>query len=571
MGKIKVLPSSTVQRIAAGEVVQRPASAVKELLENSLDAKAHHISLKIEQGGKKLIWVQDDGLGMDKEDAQLALQRYATSKINNFADLNLLSTLGFRGEALPSIAAVSHFSLQTKSPDDLTGTLLEAEGGKIKKVTETGTPPGTIVEVKNLFYNIPARKKFLKSDGVEYQHILRVITREALCHPEVAFKLVSNGREMLNSPSQGNCQEKIGDFWSKEFAEQLIEIKAEDSYFNLFGFISKPFYTKKKSGSQYIFVNKRPVSSRMVVSALVKGYQPIIPAQRYPHAFLFIEIDPAQIDVNIHPSKEEIKFGDEKAIYERITQAVRNCLKEADLLPEVFFSQKRTEPRVISRGAEREYVPSQKISGKKEVQEEKAEYVPLLQTEEEIKAQLKNTYLVGEGKEGFFLLDQHAIHERIIFEQLKKGWAKKDVKVQNLLMPQTLELSREEASLLKEHLQTLKDLGFTLEPFGENTFLVRSLPSIIKKTSPLTLILDILEEIKQLPGKPSLETFVDKILIVIACRSAIKAGDKLKGEEIESLLRQWRKTEYPNYCPHGRPTVVNFSWKEVEKKFSRKL
>jgi DNA mismatch repair protein MutL len=584
MGKIRIPPQDTIKRIAAGEVIERPSSVVKELIENSLDAGAKRIIITLEEGGKKLIRVQDDGEGMIREDAEVCLKRYSTSKIRKFDDLLKLSTLGFRGEALPSIASVSQFSLLTKSKKELTGTLVSAEDGKIKSITEQASPEGTIATVRNLFFHTPARKKFLKSDSAELKHILNIVTKEALAHPKVYFQLSHNGKQTINTPSRNNYLDKIIDFWGKDFGSELIPLKVENSLLSFEGLICKPFFARKKSRLQYIFVNSRAISSRLIVAACKNGYQPVVPEERYPQVFLFFKINPDEIDVNIHPSKDIIKFHKENEIFQIVSGGVRECLKNAELLPEIFFKKKHLKGRVapkISRSfylGKEDKIPIKEknikldFSGikKPSVKEKEEDYV--IGTENlSIKAQINNTYLLGEDEEGFFMLDQHAVHERILYEKLKKEIKNSKIQVQNMLLPETLELSKNEASVINEYLDILKKMGFGIEIFGDNTFIINSVPKIIKKTSPSVILLDIAEEIDNMGKTTSIEERTEKILTMVACKSAIKAGDKLKKEEIESLISQWEATDYKNWCPHGRPAVIRFSWKEIEKKFNRRV
>ncbi len=577
MGKIQIPPEDTIKRIAAGEVIERPSSVVKELIENSLDAQAKKIVIELEEGGKKLIRVKDNGEGMARDDAELCLKRHSTSKIRDFNDLLKLTTLGFRGEALPSIATVSQLSILTKSKEELTGTLVEAEDGKIKKIIEQASPEGTMVTVKNLFSHIPARKKFLKTDSVELRHILNIVTREALAHPRVFFQLSHNGKQIINTPHRDNILDKIMDFWGKDFALELIPINANNSIFQLEGFICKPFFARRKFGLQYLFVNGRAISSSLIAAACKRGYQPVIPEERHPQVFLFFTIDPKEIDVNIHPSKDIIKFPKENEIFEAISEEVRKCLKDVKLLPEIFFRKPNVKIKTLPKSytstnltQKDKNIPIEFTESTKTPVKEKEEEYVLVSEKLNIKAQINNTYLLGEDSEGFFLLDQHAVHERVLYEKLKKEMKSSSVQVQNLLIPETIELSKNETYIINENLNILQNLGFNMEAFGQNTFLVRSVPKTIKKASPSILILDIAEEIENMEKNSSIEECTEKILTLVACKSAIKAGDKLTNEEIKSLISQWENTDYHNWCPHGRPAVIRFSWKDIEKKFNRK-
>ncbi len=575
MGKIRIPPEDTIKRIAAGEVIERPVSVVKELIENSLDAEARKIVIELEEGGKKLIRIKDNGEGMARGDAEICLKRYSTSKIREFSDLAKLHTLGFRGEALPSIASISRLSILTKSKEEPIGILVEAEDGKIKTITEQASPKGTTVTVKNIFSHIPARKKFLKNDRVELRHILNAVTREALAHPKVFFQVFHNGKQLINSPARDNNLDKITDFWGKNFARELIALNIKNELFEADGFICKPFLARRKAGLQYLFVNGRPISSSLIAAACKRGYQPVIPEERQPQVFIFFTINPKEIDINVHPAKDIIKFQQEQKIFESISEGVRNCLKNTKLLPEVFFSKPTfkniSHPGTFTKGMLTAN-PVRKLeegflsNGVKENEEEYA----LILEKLNIKAQINNTYLLGEDTEGFFLLDQHAVHERILYEKLKKEMKTSAVQVQNLLIPETIELNKNEASVIAENSETLKNMGFNIEPFGQNTFIVHSVPKIIKKTSASVIILDIAEELENMEEKLSFEECTEKILTVVACKAAIKAGDKLTDEEIKSLITQWQKTDYRNWCPHGRPAVIRFSWNEIEKRFNRK-
>lgn len=578
MGKIRIPSEDTIKRIAAGEVIERPVSIVKELIENSLDAGAEKIVIELEEGGKKLVRVKDDGEGMTRDDAELCLKRYSTSKIRDFSDLLKLSTLGFRGEALPSIATVCQLSILTKSKEEPIGVLIEAEDGKIKKIVEQASPEGTTITVKNLFSHIPARKKFLKNDSVELRHILNAVTREALAHPQVFFQVFHNGKQLINSPSRDNNLDKITDFLGEKFSSELIPLHTKNAFFNLEGFICKPFFARRKSGLQYLFVNGRAISSSLIAAACKKGYQPVIPNERHPQVFLFLSIDPKEIDINIHPSKDIIKFQKEHEIFEAIAEGVRNCLKNVQLLPEIFFRTLNIKIKTFSKPytstpltGEGKNIPLDFTeSNQTPLLKEKGEDYVLISEKINIKAQINNTYLLGENADGFFLLDQHAVHERILYEKLKKEMKSSTVQVQNLLIPETIELNKQEASVINENMDIIKKMGFNIEPFGQNTFIVHSVPKIIKKTSASVIILDIAEELENMEEKPSVEECAEKILTVVACKAAVKAGDKLENEEIKSLITQWQNTDYHNWCPHGRPAMIRFSWNEIEKKFNRK-
>jgi len=574
MGKIRIPPENTIKKIAAGEVIERPASVVKELVENSLDAGAKKIIIEIEEGGKRLIRVKDDGEGMTRDDAELCLKRYSTSKIREFGDLLKLYTLGFRGEALPSIAAISQVSILTKTKEEPIGILVEAEDGKIKKISEQASPEGTAVTVKNIFSHIPARKKFLKNDRIELRHILTAVTKESLAHPQVFLQLFHNGKQLINTLSRNNELDKITDFWGKDFSRELIPLNITNELFQAGGFICKPFLARRKAGLQYIFVNGRAISSPLIAAACKKGYQPVIPEERQPQAFLFFKIDPKETDVNVHPTKDIIKFHKEREIFEYIEQGIRACLKNAKLLPEIFFSKPTlkniTPSKIFKDGKPSEKTQNIPLDFKKPhtIKEKEAEYT-LVSEKLNIKAQLNNTYLLGEDEEGFFLLDQHAAHERIIYEKLKKEMEKSDAQIQNLLIPQTIELNKDEASVITENLENLEKIGFKIEPFGQNTFIVHSVPKIVKKPSASVVILDIAEELENADKKLSVAERAEKILTTVACKAAIKAGDKLTNEEINSLIKQWENTDYYNWCPHGRPAVIRFTWNEIEKRFNR--
>ena len=575
MGKIKVLPDKVAIRIAAGEIVERPASVVKELLENSLDAGSSSIKVEIEKGGKTLICVSDNGYGISPEDVKFIGERHATSKIIFFEDIQNISTLGFRGEALASISSVSQFRLTSAAQGENEGTELSIQGGGGKSLKNIGFPRGTTVEVKNLFFNVPARKKFLKTDTTELSHIHKIFTREVLVHPEISFSLWQNKKEIIKTVKSPDYLQRISRVLGKDLAGELLPLRFQSPKVNISGFIAKPGYSRLDRDYQLFYVNKRWISSRFLAHAVTAAYHSFLEPRRIPAVIIFLEVAPEEADINIHPSKREVRFRNERLIHDILFEVIRKTLKESEPHPAFIAREEKGE------GNGREFLPAggfyeeKKEEDRKEgIKEAIGEYL----IKEEIGAslltpeifaegtclQIRRSYIIYHDKEGLYIIDQHAAHERVLFDRLND---EKKVPVQSLLIPVKMEVSAEEAVLFKKFSGVLEKLGFEIEHFGGQSFIIRTIPAIFKRVDPKPLVYDLLDEFRNAASPASFPE--EKIYQLIACHSAVRWGDKLTPKEMTVLIKDWKRSKQPFNCPHGRPTAIKLTWNELEKKFKR--
>ncbi len=577
MNKIQLLPENVANQIAAGEVIVRPASCVKELVENSIDANAKNIKINIKKAGRKLIEVTDDGTGMSYEDVKIAFLRHATSKIRTINDLNNISTFGFRGEALAAISAVSRVEVLTKSEDADEGISLYLEGGRIKKEEKVALNRGTIIRVKDIFFNTPARLKFLKSDYTEENHIIETVTLLGLANEGIAFTLKVDEKDVIYFPSQAKLKERIKIIYGFEIYNALLEIKNFSDNIKIFGYIAKPEITRTTRNFMNIFVNQRPVSARSSLYAIYEGYGTTLMKGSYPVALIFIDINPQLIDVNVHPAKAEIKFKDERDVFNKIKYAISEALKNSELAPEINLKKtETTERKAEIENAIKEYftkeTPEMFPDNKNVFEKRKvAEIVSKKRNffNYKILGQLHNTYIIGEDEENLIIIDQHAAHEKVLFEQFMKEVEEKKVKVQEMLIPEIIELTPEEKNVLLNNMEIFNEMGFNLEIFGENKYKVTAHPVIIREKLNKEFIKEILGNIKE-KGKAEKKEILKDIIATTACRAAVKAGDILKDEEIESLLVEYFEIEDPFSCPHGRPPIIKISFSEIEKMFKRK-
>lgn len=643
MNRIRLLSEQVANQIAAGEVVERPASVVKELVENALDAKATRITVEIQAGGRSLIRVTDDGFGMSKDDALLCLERHATSKIQKAEDLSAIATMGFRGEALPSIASVSRFQLTTRERDsDSDGTQITINGGKIIEVKAAGCATGTSLEVRQLFFNLPARRKFLRSEDTEFAHIQHYLTLAALAYPEVAFNFLKDGRvvwqlacakvednhasrtaalrERMRALLGGDLKLLAVDFFGElpenhESQSQNSPLEISHSSFHLWGFIGAPGVSRSTREDQHLFVNRRPVENRGLNFALLEGYHTALMKGRYPVCCLFLEIDPSEVDVNIHPAKREVKFHHERAIRQLVTEAVRETLLQFH-----GATEKQTAP----------HIPQTQLPGRIEVAPEKPDLqlipetrpepiqhttdlpefpklskplanwpapqplpravenpppispaaaidsrtstdpVPLLRVPLRLIGVVGKLYVVLESDRGLVLLDQHAAHERILFEQMLRRLEEQgNAMSQRLLLPETVELAARDSHFLRQQLPSLTRLGVGLSEFGERTFLLDALPPFVKVSDPRRFILELIDELKAAGQSVNSLRLGEHTVAKTVCRHAVKANDALAHQELENLINDLRHCTMPYTCPHGRPTLIEMNFRELEKKFGR--
>lgn len=613
MAKINILDEFTANQIAAGEVVERPASVVKELAENSLDAGAGKIVVNLEEGGLTCITVSDDGCGMVEEDLVLALKRHATSKIKSASDLSRVNTLGFRGEALPSIAAVSKMSITTRTRDVLAGSRAEIEAGSLVSIKPAGCPPGTTVSVKDLFYNTPARRKSMKSSSTEGALCGDIISRLALARPEVSFELIIKDRRVFYSPGTGNLSDAVAAVYGAGQVREMIDINAVDKNIVIHGLVSKPSLSRSTRSHITVIINGRYVRCPAALEAVEEAYRTLLPQGRKPVVVLSLSILPEHLDVNVHPAKLEVRLLEEEKVVRLIISTVRDALRNNDVIPSTFPKARKKEISALNYSkeafyvepeqsrinfdrltsklavsietknpvnnkltAERnkvqnkvQYVESQDYSKKGKAGEEKAEYawddkrLPVLNAI----AQFPPTYILAMGEEGLYIIDQHAAHERILYEEFLDGF--KEMPGQYLLVPVTLELDHRESAILTEKIMWLEETGFIIEHFGGNTFLLRGVPPRFPAGHEKELFLDILDYFKERGQSASRVEFFDRLASSMACRNAVKAGEKLSQPSMDTLLQQLAQTENPYTCPHGRPTVIHLSYRDLEARFRR--
>ncbi len=589
--KIRILPEKLCNKIAAGEVVERPASVVKELIENALDAGADEILVDIEAGGRKLIRIRDNGSGMARDDAFLSLERHATSKISNDDDLFRLTTLGFRGEALPSIASVSRFVLQTRDHSSEEGFRIRVSGGNVEHTEAVGMTVGTDIEVRNLFFNTPVRRKFMKTEQTEVGHIADVVNRQAMSRPEVRFRLSHNGRTLVDAFSVARLAERVSSLLGRQTAAGMLDLLGTEGDLALHGLIAEPDRSRASTAAIYSYINGRYVRDKVVQHAIMQGYRTLMPKGRYPVAVLFLDLPPELVDVNVHPSKHEVRFRDQRAVHDFIVHSIRNRLRgQSD--PE--------SPAIVapidSLSADQRPMP---FSSPYSVQESFPPYTPSLQTQERsfvdvsappdspfllpakddlpvgpfssltVIGQFHSSYLICQDRNELVLVDQHAAHERIGFERLLKQFYTAGIIRQDLLFPVVMEFDFKEAAHLLPHLDELGRFGFEIEPFGGNAFVLKSIPQLMEGVEAEQLVRDVAAELGALGETALLEESLEHILMTIACHGAVRANQSLSKVQMEALLHELDQVDFNGHCPHGRPVIQRISLSEIERMFKR--
>lgn len=579
---IRILQPDVASQIAAGEVVERPASVVKELLENSLDAGSTFIKIIVEEAGKRLIEVSDDGAGISPVELALAVERHATSKLSSASELNHIQSLGFRGEALASIASVSRFTITSRSVESEKGSRLRVEGGQNSSIEPVGTPVGTAVRVEDLFYNVPARLKFLKHDTTERRQIDTLVTRYALAYPYVRFSLHQDGRLALQTSGNGNRREILASLYGVDVARQMLEVIAEDSEIKITGFISPTSLTRSNRKEITFFVNGRPIQDTAVTAALLKAYHTLLMVGRYPLAILFIQVDPEAVDVNVHPAKAEVRFQQPDRIFLAVQQAVRRALLAYAPIP-------RAQPFSSDSPILMRWTPDEKswdrfqgqASGDDsavtpDLADDFAAPSPIIQPEIpgarrgllRLIGQIANTYLVAEGPDGLYLIDQHAAHERVLFEKMM-AQRNSQLPGQSLLQPAAVELPTASVRLINDQLPFLGELGFNIETFGPHTFLIRAIPQLLGNSEPATALRVLVEDFEE--DETPLGAEVEARLIARICkRAAVKAGQAMSVSEQTTLLENLEACQSPRTCPHGRPTMIHISVDLLERQFGRR-
>ena len=609
---IKLLPDNIANQIAAGEVIQRPASAVKELLENAVDAGDDEIKLIVNDAGKALIQVIDNGKGMSETDARMAFERHATSKISNIEDLFRIKTMGFRGEALASIAAVAQVELKTKRAEDETGIYLEIENSTVKLQEPVAATVGTSIAMKNLFFNVPARRNFLKSNPAELRHIVDEFIRVAMAFPDIFFSLTSNGQQVFHL-EKGTLKQRIVQILGNAYASKLVSVQEHTDYLNIFGFVGKPDTAKKTRGDQYFFVNSRFIKSAYLNHAVMNAFDAMIGKDSFPMYALFIDLDPAQLDINVHPTKQEIKFEDEKIVYAFVQSAVKHALAQFSITPTLDFeldasiqhldavSKPFTEERKTSVASSSLYSTFTKkhqshfIESKSELKHWKDFYEPEKKftdvggqiTDEETIGrqqvlhdvnnslpstdnlrQLHHSYIVAQTNKGYFLIHQQNAHERILYERFITAVDGKPIAAQQSLFPATMDLASADAVLLKELLPDMNHLGYLLEPFGNNTFVIQGTPADVLQGNEKAAIEKMLEQYKHFSSDLKF-TKREKLLRSLALQQSIKAGTSLTDKEMKIIVEDLFACAAPNITPNGKPTYLEFKKEELDKMFGR--
>ena len=597
---IRVLSEEVAAKIAAGEVVERPASVVKELVENSIDAGAREIKVEVRQGGRRLMRVMDDGMGIPAAEVELAFARHATSKIVSVEELSSIATLGFRGEALASIAAVSQLTIVTRAADEDVGTLLRLEGGRVTHQQKKGCPQGTVITVENLFYNVPARLKFLRAEATERKHIDGLIYRYGMAYPQLRFSLVNDGRPTFQSLGTGKLYDVLIKAYGLEVAQQMLEVqgpKADDPSTGsghrlkpgtsnlepiaVYGYISSPSLHRANRSYLTFFVNGRWVQDRMLSYAVSEAYHTLLPTRRHPIVVLRLGLAPSQVDINVHPTKSEVRFLDSNAVFTAVQKAVRRTLVDQAAIPSMTglpsqwpFGQAQDGPaadmerrrRLVEVGAQAKAAGIQAPSAFEFP--EPAKLPPL-----RVLGQIAQTYIIAEGPEGLYLIDQHTAHERVLYERLMAERAKMAIASQALLEPLTIELPFQTGVIGGENLELLNQLGFDIEPFGGETYLVRAVPTMLAQGDIGQAIVEIVDGLAEGgaagAGEEAVST-AEQALISLVCHSAVRAGKTLSQEEMRDLIRQLEETAMPRTCPHGRPTMIHLSAEQLAREFGRR-
>jgi DNA mismatch repair protein MutL len=610
MGRIRLLSETVASQVAAGEVVERPASVVKELVENSLDAGARNIDVVMRRGGISLVRVIDDGCGMDRDDALLSLERHATSKIRSAADLQAVATLGFRGEALPSIASVSRFRLNTREGAAIAGTEIIVNGGKIDVVRDGGEAPGTQVEVRSLFYNLPARRKFLRSENTESRNIEHQIHLQVIGHPEIGFSLMRDDRILFQLPATATLGDRIRDLYGVELLQRLVEVNGATSpKIQISGFIGQAGLSRQTRSQQLVFVNGRAIESGLITGAVREGYHTALMKGQYPVTFLFVGLDPSAVDVNVHPAKREVRFRDPNGVREAVVRCIQQTLEHAradwqekfraptrpvpsaavsvKAAPDLNLRSEVTAPEVTHRELPHVGVPAAR-GGLSAVPAAKADEPARIvkpddfppqtrlkrdgnQQQFEIIGVLSKLYVLMENANGLVLVDQHAAHERVLFEELRGTMEQQGVPTQKLLLPQTFDVPPRDADWIEQNLSVLQRMGIGIESFGPGTFKIDSLPSFLDVSDAAQFMRKVIDDLKSAGNSASPMRLGEEMIAKSVCRHAVKANDPLRYPEVEKLIRDLLDCDLPYCCPHGRPTMIQISLAELEKKFGRKI
>ena len=552
---IKVLTPEVVSKIAAGEVIERPASVVKELVENSLDAGASEINVETRGGGVELIRVSDNGTGIPTSELELAFHRYATSKITDLIDLEDISSLGFRGEALPSIAAVAEVEILTRAPLESIGSYINLRKGEIVARESRPRQQGTSVIIRRLFCYLPARLKFLKSAATENSHIAYLVNQYALAFPEVRFSLITDKRNNLSTQGDGSLRNAVSQIYGLEVAQRMLGVAEESAFARVNGLVSPPSLNRTNRSYLTFFVNRRWIHSPLLTRAAEEAYHGLLMEGRHPVVILNLSLPGRELDVNVHPTKAQVKFHNEQVMFVTIKKAIREALSKASMakpiaMPAMAGAYQQRSFTMVSDKEPTFTAPLPTLS------------LPILR----VIGQLSNTYIIAEGPEGLYLIDQHAAHERILYERVLAQWARQEVEVQGLLEPITIELNPREEEILRANKDMLAQFGFDIEPFGDKSYLIRTIPALATRANLDEVMGAVLSD---LDSKDEVTSWEQKIAQSLACHSAIRAGQQLSNEEMLALIRQLEQANQPRTCPHGRPTMIQLTSYQLEKEFGR--
>ncbi len=637
---INILDQETINKIAAGEVVDRPSSVVKELVENAIDAKATAITVEIKDGGTSLIRITDNGIGIPKSDVKVAFLRHSTSKIRNAADLASISSLGFRGEALSSISAIAQVELITKTKEELTGTRYQIDGGVEKAFEDVGAPDGTTFLIRNIFYNTPARRKFLKTPATEGGYISAVMEHLCMSHPDISFRFINNNQPKLQTSGTGKLKDVIYTVYGREIANNLIEIEKKYEKFTIKGYIGKPLVSRGNRNYENYYINERYIRSNIIAKAIEEAYAPFIMQHKYPFTAFHITIDPEQLDVNVHPSKMELRFSNGPYIFDSVKDCITAGLTHRELIPEIQLESKKEEPKAVPAAPQYKapamkplgvsftqapaidkpaFTPNKPVSGHsktasfsadrlaamekpvkepasirmpepfetkraveyKEVIKEQTDNYEQLQlfdrpellkedNKKDIKivGQVFDTYWILEYEKNMYIVDQHAAHEKVLYERFKKSYDERHISTQLISPPAIFSVTRQEEELLKSNMEYFTGYGFEIEEFGGDEYAVRGIPADFSQADPKELLLEILDELNDDTKKATPDTIKDKIA-TMACKAAVKGNNRLSQAEAKELINELMELENPYNCPHGRPTMITMSKYELEKKFKR--
>lgn len=618
---IHVLDQSTINQIAAGEVVDRPSSVVKELVENAIDAGSSAITVEIKDGGISFIRITDNGCGIEKNDVKVAFLRHSTSKIKDATDLVTISSLGFRGEALSSISAVAQVELITKTKDSLCGIRYEIAGGEEKTFEEIGAPDGTTFIVRNLFYNTPARRKFLKTAGTEGGYISALMEQLAMSHPDISFRFIQNGQQKLHTTGNGNLKDVIYTIYGREITQNLLEIHHKSDYFSINGFVAKPVVSRSNRNFENYYINGRYIKSPIIMKAIESAYEPFMMQHKYPFTAFHITIEANQLDVNVHPSKMELRFSDGQGIFDAVSESITNALTHRELVPDIGLETVRTAPvtpKVLVKPAQvapKNEVKSESVMPKIVVKPEPVmpkvevkqppqptpqkapepfetkrleQFTPpkqpvyeqlqlfdepkLLQEEHKkdikIVGQVFDTYWIIQFENNMYIVDQHAAHEKVLFEEFSKRYDERKISTQLISPPEIIELTQREEAILTENMDYFADYGFEIEEFGDGAYAIRGIPADFRNANTKELLLEILDSMTDDSFKKTPESIKDKIA-TMSCKAAVKGNYRISMREAEELLNKLMNLDNPYNCPHGRPTMIIMSKYELEKKFKR--